>query len=447
MCAVRRHICNPCNSFLILPLCLQGVNRHLMSWIKLWDESVFKRKIVNMPKVESVKEKDMLTLEAGKLRRPTYKLALLSGPAGLGKTILAKVVAQQAGDSRNVSDFEKASTYDKILSFRLFQQSRPNCLIFDEIDGAPVESLRYLVKAVNSTGKRAVRRPIICICNNLYTSAMRELRAVALNIQLVPTSAERLIQRLTVISNAENVRINRFTLQRLVELCHCDVRLAINTLQLVSTLAKKECRYASLDDIQKVIEREEIGSFSVFEGLSTVLDFTHHFDKQGILMSLPERLRIVERVALERGDDRFVSGLYESYISINLPLKSIRSGVEAFVFYDRVMLAVCKSRQNYVLMKYINVFYMLLHAAVLKLPYLEQTAVQRRRESQETLATIQCGLLGRHSPTALISDVLPLLVQIVQPSIKTATRKTLKNGSYAGARASSEDGSSKYPCM
>ncbi|KAE9421428.1 hypothetical protein Angca_001950, partial [Angiostrongylus cantonensis] len=192
------------------------------------------------------------------------------------------------------------------------------------------------------------------------------------------------------------------------------------------------------------IEREKLGSFSVFVDLSTVLDFTNYFDKQGVLMSLPKRLRVVERVALERGDDRFVSGLYESYININLPLKSIRFGVEAFVYYDRVMLAVffkINEKQNYVLLKYINVFYMLLHAAVachtrakLKLPHLEQTAVQRRRESQETLATIQCGLLGRHSPTALISDVLPLLVQIVQPSIKTASLFSLMNEQLYSSR-------------
>ncbi|KAJ1352870.1 hypothetical protein KIN20_009359 [Parelaphostrongylus tenuis] len=410
-----------------------GINRSLMSWIKLWDECVFKRKIVNLPNVGSVKERDVLTLETGKLRRPTYKIALLSGPAGLGKTTLTKVVAQQAGyatvelnasDSRNVQDFEKALEGSVHTSRTLDKQSRPNCLIFDEIDGAPVESIRYLIKAVSSTGKKAVRRPIICICNNLYTSSLRELRAVALNIQITPTSAERLIQRLTVIADAENVKINCLTLRRLVELCQCDVRLAINTLQLVSALAKKEDRYVTTDDIQKVIEREKIGSLSIFESLSTVLDFTHHFDKQNILNSLPERLRTVERVAVERGDDRFVSGLYESYVNVNLPLKSMRLGVEAFVYYDRVMLAI-NEKQNYVLLKYIAVFYMLLHAAVashtrakLKFPQQELAAMQRRRESQETLAVIQCALLGRHSSTALISDVLPLLVQIVQPSIK-----------------------------
>ncbi|ETN75854.1 hypothetical protein NECAME_03627 [Necator americanus] len=153
-----------------------GINRHLMSWVKLWDECVFKRKIVNLPKEGSSKEKDLLTLDAGKLRRPTHKIVLLSGPAGLGKTTLANVVARQAGyavvelnasDSRNVPDFEKALEGAVRTSRTITQGTRPNCLILDEIDGAPAEAVRFLVKAVQATGKKAIRRPIICICNSM----------------------------------------------------------------------------------------------------------------------------------------------------------------------------------------------------------------------------------------------------------------------------------------
>ncbi|KAK6050663.1 hypothetical protein COOONC_11832 [Cooperia oncophora] len=81
-------------------------------------------------------------------------------------------------------------------------------------------------------------------------------------------------------------------------------------------------------------------------------------------------------------------------------------------------------------MKYVTVFYMLLHAAVathtkakLKYPQQEQTALQRRRESQETLSSVQCSLLGRYAPNALLYDVLPLLLQIVQPPIKTMNQQ------------------------
>ncbi|XGW29749.1 hypothetical protein V3C99_009079 [Haemonchus contortus] len=415
-----------------------GVNRLMMSWVKLWDECVFKRKIDHLSKTVAAKEKDLLTLDSGKLRRPVQKIALLCGPAGLGKTTLANVVARQAGyavvelnasDSRNVPDFEKALEGAVRTSRTLDQKSRPNCLILDEIDGAPVEAIRYLVKATQATGKKAIRRPIICICNNMYTPALRELRTVALHLQVAPTAKERLIQRLTTIAELEGVRIDRFALQRLVELCQCDVRFSLNTLQFVSVLAQKERRYVSVDDIQKAVERERVGSASIFENWSTMLDFSHHFDKKGILRSLSERLQLVERVAIERGDDRFVNGLYANYLSVNIPLKAILSGVEAFVHYDRITLAI-NEKQDYTLMKFVPVFYMLLHAAVathtrakLKYPQQEQSINQRRRESHETLATVQCALLGRYSPTALLCDVLPLLLQIVQPPIKTMNQQ------------------------
>lgn len=54
------------------------------------------------------------------------------------------------------------------------------------------------------------------------------------------------------IADLEEVRVDRFALQRLVELCQCDVRFSINTLQFVSVLAKNEQRFISSNDIQKV---------------------------------------------------------------------------------------------------------------------------------------------------------------------------------------------------
>lgn len=41
------------------------------------------------------------------------------------------------------------------------------CVILDEVDGAPVETIRWLVKLVNTNDKKKIRRPIIAICNNL----------------------------------------------------------------------------------------------------------------------------------------------------------------------------------------------------------------------------------------------------------------------------------------
>lgn len=104
---------------------------------------------------------------------------------------------------------------------------RPNCLIIDEIDGAPsvndpliVEiawkitqfsnyadfsvqaSIDVLVKFAKNDGKKQtkkkgakltglLKRPIICICNDVYVAALRPLRQMALVIHFPPTSLNR----------------------------------------------------------------------------------------------------------------------------------------------------------------------------------------------------------------------------------------------------------------
>lgn len=64
---------------------------------------------------------------------------------------------------------------------------RPNCLIFDEIDGAPAASIELLLKYIqgkllprSKKGKEqsekmsdGCTRPVVCICNEPYTPSLR----------------------------------------------------------------------------------------------------------------------------------------------------------------------------------------------------------------------------------------------------------------------------------
>lgn len=64
---------------------------------------------------------------------------------------------------------------------------KPNCLVLDEIDGAPAASIDLLLKFVQgklvSKGKKdktktpkqsnSCHRPVICICNEPYTPSLR----------------------------------------------------------------------------------------------------------------------------------------------------------------------------------------------------------------------------------------------------------------------------------
>lgn len=62
---------------------------------------------------------------------------------------------------------------------------RPNCIILDEIDGATKAAIRVLISLADGTIKRkgskkkmTLKRPIICICNDLNSPSLRPLRKV-----------------------------------------------------------------------------------------------------------------------------------------------------------------------------------------------------------------------------------------------------------------------------
>lgn len=135
----------------------EKMTRDILSWIKSWDEIVFGKKFESRRALMN-KEKNLNEFGGGKenfkkefeFTHNKFKIILIAGPPGMGKTTLAKVLANHCKYEPIVINASDERTSDKLLlriydttqldklKFRknLGDREKPTCLILDEIDGA-----------------------------------------------------------------------------------------------------------------------------------------------------------------------------------------------------------------------------------------------------------------------------------------------------------------------
>ncbi|XP_060522002.1 chromosome transmission fidelity protein 18 homolog [Cylas formicarius] len=435
----------------------ESINRTMLRWMKLWDKAVFNRrpKIRATPQMnENAKpffKKFELSTKLDEHGRPEYKIALLCGAPGLGKTTLAHMVARHAGynvveinasDDRSIDFFKNALETATQMRSVVDRERRPNCIVFDEIDGAPSASIDYLVKFVTGSatakvkkGKKdskqyVLKRPIICICNDVYVPALRPLRQISFILNFPPTSSTRLAERLMEIARRQQITTDLGAMIALAEKSNHDIRSCLSVLHFFKVRNKP----ILLSDIYAT----DIGQKDVQKGLFTVWQEIFQFQKLKTEHNRQprdlrkQRTENVLRLISSFGDhERVAQGVYENFPLLshkNLNVTGACVALDWFCFNDLITRQVHET-QNYVMTGYLNYAFVVWHLVFgsyhrTKLVYPSAGYEARVKETRRK-ATIAEVLRGM-APTVrcfnqvlpLVLDVLPLLVRILAPPFK-----------------------------
>ncbi|WAQ96380.1 CTF18-like protein [Mya arenaria] len=426
---------------------------------EMWDYVVFGKELpvkLKEKKKEDFKKKKWgqpdIQEELDKHHRPLQKVALLCGPPGLGKTTLAHIIAKHAGYNvieMNASDDRSAEVFkNKIESATqmkavLGADPRPNCLVIDEIDGAPQAAINVLLNVIRKTdvqevskeGKKKkkeeggiLRRPMICICNDQYVPALRQLRMNALVINFPQTDPTKLAARLYEVISMERVRSDMNTLLALCEKTDNDIRSCLNTLQFI----RGQCKELTMQNVQSLT----VGQKDSHKNLFSVQKFVNLQEsgmKDMVLnTTLPARFSNILSLVIGAGEtDKLTQGLFENYLECKFKdpyMDGVSMATDWLCFSDEVNQYI-QHKQDYRLMPYLSYLALTFHFLFasnsppkIQYPHSMVDCNQRRLKSENLVSSMLVDMLpsvrkflNLHTVT---EDILPPLMDVIQPMFR-----------------------------
>ncbi|CAF3752530.1 unnamed protein product [Rotaria sordida] len=431
---------------------------------ELWVEKFAPRAFCDLLRIINKKTYPSdIQFELDAYKRPQQKIALLCGSPGAGKTTLAHVVARHAGynviemnasDDRSIELFrtrlETATQMREVLS----KDYKPNCLLIDEIDGAPAPSIQLLVDLITRTpadqqqassktkknNSFILLRPVICICNDLYVPALKPLRQIALILNFPRIEQTILAKRLLTIAEQLNIQSDLITLNSLCVKAACDIRSCLHFMQFIVTqkdriITKKMIETTTVlgvKDAQKSLFEiwTEILQIPPSKKTQLTLQLDDPLKRSG-KVPLARRLQLLDLVSNLGNYDRIYDGLFEYYLTLHFhdpKLTSIDYANSWLLFYD-IINKEMYIQQNYSFWQYAPytalVFHLLFitHRPIqMKYPQKQLEMLNKLRTNTTTIETMLNDIIPNLrqylNKDIIILDILPYMLEILQPRLR-----------------------------
>jgi len=344
------------------------------------------------------------------------------------------------------------------------KSNRPTCVIIDEIDGAGggggaegnetgfVKALVKLVtegstnattKSTSRKGKsldqRPLLRPIICICNDLYSPVLRPLRPISRIIRFNNPTPLTIVKRLQTICKSEKLVADLNNLNYLVKLASGDLRSCLNTLQFISTQS------TTLTDqiIKSALES------AVKDSASSVQTVLSHIFKIPVKKSATKNdpsgskneylNELVRDISICGQNDRIMQGCFESYLGMKQPTDMWRTYDRLYdwlEFYDRLETKIWKD-QEYQLAGYVPYSIAMWREMMGNVtnqapdyPKVEYEHYLKRSLNLETLSTFSSNLppiiKSSFKNSELLCELLPYLIRILSVDLRPVNAKLFK---------------------
>ncbi|CAD2084438.1 replication factor c protein, putative [Plasmodium vinckei brucechwatti] len=217
----------------------EAINREVLLWIKQWNDLIKKEKEIMYKNNEEEKR------EYFKKFNEFQKILLLGGSPGKGKTTLAYVIANHF--KFNVIEINGSDDRNKETLIPFIESivcnnsigSKPNICIIDEIDGLSsthqnIEAIMNFLNKKNKKNMSIIKRPIICICNDIYHKSLKELRKACKVVLVENINIQMLKGRINYICDKENIKISNEAINKLIDIYKSDIRAILNTIYFLS---------------------------------------------------------------------------------------------------------------------------------------------------------------------------------------------------------------------